>query len=165
MMLLGALAAAAFADPAIAAEPTPISLDDIHRVADLSDPVFAPDGSGVYYTLSTHNLAADKTVADIWRVDLDGGEPINVTKTADASEWRAELSADGAVLAYLSDAGKDEETQVWIRRVKGGKAGKSRRLLAASATSRSPPMAEELFSSQKLASASAFLATRPRRRS
>ncbi|MEE2692179.1 MAG: S9 family peptidase [Pseudomonadota bacterium] len=122
MLIARLLIAAAFFAGQAAAQPSLITVDDIHRIADLSEPVFSPDGSAVYYTVSTHNLKADETVSDIWRVGPQGGEPENVTGTTGASEWRAQLSADGAWLAYLSDAGKAETAQVWIRRTKGGKA-------------------------------------------
>ncbi len=123
MHIARALISAAFFCASAAAQETSLfALDDLHRIADLSEPVFAPDGAAVYYTVSAHNLETDETVSDIWRVAWAGGESVNVTKTGDASEWRAQLSADGAVLAYLSDAGDDEEAQVWMRPARGGKA-------------------------------------------
>jgi len=126
MLLMRPLLAAAFlSSAALAQEATLLTLDDVHRIADLSEPFFAPDGGAVYYTLSTHNLETDETVSDIWRVAWSGGAPVNVTNTDDASEWRAQLSADGATLAYLSDAGDEEETQVWVRSVKGGNPRKA----------------------------------------
>jgi dipeptidyl aminopeptidase/acylaminoacyl peptidase len=104
-----------------------ITLSDIHRVAEITDPVFSADGSSVLYTLTTHNTKDDKTISDIWRVPYAGGEPANLTNTEKTSEWRPEPSADGSIIAFLSDAPvkgqkkDDAETQVWIMAGAGGK--------------------------------------------
>jgi dipeptidyl aminopeptidase/acylaminoacyl peptidase len=44
------------------------TVDDVHRLADISEPVLAPDGRTIAYALSTHNLAEDATASDIWSV-------------------------------------------------------------------------------------------------
>ena len=116
------------AGPSAAQDKTPLTLDDIHKLADITEPVFSPDGTYVYYTLSTHNLKADETVSDIWRVPFNGGPAERVTKTDKASESRPQLTRDGQRLYFLSDAGKDEETQVWSMKAKGGGLAKVTRI-------------------------------------
>ena len=101
---------------------------DLARVADLTEPEFAPDGEHLVYTISTANLVEDKTQSDLWRVDYDGGDRRRLTDTPDSSEWRGQWSADGRSLAFLSDRkqkGEDEDdatTQVWTMPAAGGKA-------------------------------------------
>lgn len=101
---------------------------DLSRLADLTEPDFAPDGGHLVYTVSTANLAGDKTQSDLWRVGYDGDDRRQLTDTPDSNEWRAQWSADGKSLAFLSDRkrkGEDEEdatTQVWTMPAAGGKA-------------------------------------------
>ncbi len=113
---------------AFAQEKTPFTLDDIHKLADVLEPAFSPDGKFVAYTLSTSNLKADKSVSDIWRVNWASGAAEQVTKTETTSEWTPRYSRDGKLLAFLSDEGKDEETQLWIMPAAGGPARQVTRL-------------------------------------
>jgi dipeptidyl aminopeptidase/acylaminoacyl peptidase len=121
------LAASALPTCASAADDRFVAAD-LARLADLSEPEFAPDGRSLVYTVSTANLAGDKTQSDLWRVGYDGGDRRQLTDTPDSNEWRAQWSADGKSLAFLSDRkrkGEDDEdatTQVWTMPAAGGKA-------------------------------------------
>lgn len=119
----------AFACTAQASLPDPRFLpSDLARLADLSEPAFAPDGDSLVYTVTTANLQEDKAQSDLWRVRFDGSQRTRLTHTPDSSEWRGQWSADGKSLAFLSDrkhGGEDEEdanTQVWTMPASGGKA-------------------------------------------
>ena len=119
----------AFAFPVQAAQADPRFLpSDLARLADLTEPEFAPDGDNLVYTVTTANLQEDKAQSDLWRVRFDGSQRAQLTRTPDSNEWRAQWSADGKSLAFLSDrkqAGEDEEdatTQVWTMPAAGGKA-------------------------------------------
>ena len=117
-----AMCAGATISQANAQGETPLQLDDVHRVADLTDPAFSPDGAAIIYTVSTHNLDADETTSDIWRVAWAGGPPQPLTTTPATSEWAPSFSGDGELIAYLSDEGAKEETQVWLMPAAGGAA-------------------------------------------
>ena len=108
--------------PAMAADSRPgFGLDDLARLADVSEPQFSPDGNSIVYTVSTVNTAADKSQSDLWRVRYDGSERVQLTHTPDSSEWRPQWSADGQWLAFLSDrGGADATTQVWAMPTRGG---------------------------------------------
>ena len=118
--------AALLALPAVAADTRPgFGLDDLSRLADVTEPQFAPDGNSIVYTVSTVNTAADKSQSDLWRVRFDGSERVQLTHTPDSDEWRPQWSADGQWLAFLSDRGGDEATtQVWVMPARGGEARK-----------------------------------------
>lgn len=104
------------------ADKRPLTIDDLHRLQDVSEPAFAPRGDAVIYTVTTHNLDSDAQVSDLWRVDWSGGAPMQLTRTPFASEWQAQWRADGQAIAFLSDRGKDETTQVWLLPANGGEA-------------------------------------------
>jgi dipeptidyl aminopeptidase/acylaminoacyl peptidase len=104
------------------ADKRPLTIDDLHRLQDVSEPAFAPRGDAVIYTVTTHNLDSDAQVSDLWRVDWRGGAPVQLTRTPFASEWQPQWRADGQAIAFLSDRGKDETTQVWLLPADGGEA-------------------------------------------
>jgi dipeptidyl aminopeptidase/acylaminoacyl peptidase len=93
---------------------------DIHRIADISDPVVSPDGRTVVYVLGSSNLKADAKASDLWLVPHAGGMPRNISRTTAASEWQPRFSADGRSVYFLSDAGGD--AQLWRQPFAGGRA-------------------------------------------
>ncbi|MBI1365238.1 MAG: prolyl oligopeptidase family serine peptidase [Alphaproteobacteria bacterium] len=127
LCMLAGLAIASTA-PAVAQEKPLLSVADIHKLKDISDPVISPDGRYVAYVVSGHNLKSDETVSDIWRVPFAGGKEENLTKSKDASESEPRYSRDGKWLAFLSDKGKDADVQVWMMKAKGGHARRVTRI-------------------------------------
>ena len=127
--LWAALSLAAVACSAQATLPDPRFLpSDLARLADLTEPEFAPDGDSLVYAVTTANLREDQAQSDLWRVRFDGSQRTQLTRTPDSNEWRAQWSADGKSLAFLSDrkqAGENEDdatAQVWTMPAVGGKA-------------------------------------------
>ncbi len=119
MRLIHLAAAISIITPALAQEKTPLAVDDIHKIADITEPVFSPDGNYIAYTVSSHNLEIDATVSDLWRVSWEG-EQEQLTKTPEVSEWAPAYGGD--IIAYLSDGTDEEETQVFVMPAAGGKA-------------------------------------------
>jgi dipeptidyl aminopeptidase/acylaminoacyl peptidase len=115
---------------AASADKRPITLDDLHRLQDVSEPAFAPLGDAIVYTVTTDNLDSDAQVSDLWWVDWRGGEPVQLTRTPFASEWHAEWRPDGKAIAFLSDRGEDETTQIWVLPADGGEARQLTRVKA-----------------------------------
>ncbi|MBP6534077.1 MAG: S9 family peptidase [Arenimonas sp.] len=93
----------------------------MQRLQTVSDPSFHPDGQSVVYSVGEVDKAKDGEVGDLWTVALDGGAPERLTKTGH-NEWQALFSSDGRSVFFLSDAGKDETTQVWRMPLSGGEA-------------------------------------------
>jgi dipeptidyl aminopeptidase/acylaminoacyl peptidase len=105
-----------------AAQPRPLSLDDLAKFQDVGAPRCAPDGKWIAYTLTTTDAAADKRDTDVWMVSLDGKESIRVTSSTE-SESAPQWSPDGKYLSFLSSRpGKAKGAQVWGIDRRGGEA-------------------------------------------
>jgi dipeptidyl aminopeptidase/acylaminoacyl peptidase len=124
MIVRAVLAGIILAGPAIAqADRAGFVPEDLARLAEVSEPVFSPDGEAIAYTVSTTNAEADKKQSDLWRVSWDGSQRRAITQTPGSNEWQPSWSAEGRSLAFLADRdGKDAKTQVWIMPAGGGKA-------------------------------------------
>jgi dipeptidyl aminopeptidase/acylaminoacyl peptidase len=112
------------------------TVDDITRIADLTEPALSPDGTVLAYVVTTSDVEADATQSDLWRVDYDGTRRKRLTDTPEASESTPRWSRDGSRLAFLSDApcpamkrvakAEDDEdaatvTQLWTMKAGGGR--------------------------------------------
>lgn len=108
--------------PAATAAGLPFQLEDLHRLADVAEPVFSPDGAAIAYSLTTDNPKADTQVSDLWRVDWKTGKARRLTRTARASEWSPTWSRDGKWLYFLSDKDGESDSQIWRMPARGGAA-------------------------------------------
>ena len=87
---------------AAAAEPSKFSIDDLVRVASLTDLDLSPDGEYVVYSVGEPNFKADEPRYDLWRARWDGSDKRALTRTADADEIPADLSAPTAAVSPSS---------------------------------------------------------------
>ena len=97
---------------------------DLMKVNGVGNPRLSPDGSRVAYTVSEVKMEKDKewkTVTHVWVVPANGGKARQYTR-GDKSATSPEWSADGSMLAFLSDREKDGERQVWMMNADGGEA-------------------------------------------
>ena len=127
VLLLGAAIplAAGAAPPAAPAAKRLITLDDLARFRDVTDPRVSPEGGWVAYTVRTQNLEADKRQTDLWMTSWDGVTTLRLTTTATQSESSPRWSPDGRSLAFLSGRGDDDEAaQLWLLPRAGGEAEK-----------------------------------------
>jgi dipeptidyl aminopeptidase/acylaminoacyl peptidase len=121
--LTGCLAGAALTLAAAAAEPAKFTIDDLVRIANVSDLDLSADGEHVVYSVGEPNFEEDAAQYDLWRARWDGSDKRPLTRTPEADEYQAAFSPDGRWIAFLSDRGdEDAETQVWVMRADGGEA-------------------------------------------
>jgi len=99
-----------------------IRLDDMHAFHDVRDPQVSPDGKWVAYTVSSVDVAGDKSDTDIWMASWDGARQIRVTSSPEA-ENAPRWSPDGRYLSFLSSRpGKARGNQIWLLDRTGGEA-------------------------------------------
>ncbi|TDN93007.1 S9 family peptidase [Microbacterium sp. BK668] len=91
--------------------------NDIEKLVSVGRPDIGPDGSFAVFATSRPDLAANKSVGQLWRVELPAGTPRRLTRgTADSSP---RLSSDGARLAFLRGDAKGK-AQVFVVDAGGG---------------------------------------------
>ncbi|MEP6687462.1 MAG: S9 family peptidase, partial [Gemmatimonadales bacterium] len=106
--------------PAEATAQRPVSLDDLARVRDVSDPQVSPDGAWVAYTVSVTDTASDKDDTDLWLASWDGMQQTRLTRSL-GSDHAPRWSPDGRYLVFLSDREDPREVeQVWLLDRQGG---------------------------------------------
>ena len=117
LILALALLGAAAAGPARARAPSPPTLppftvQDLVRLARVSDPAVSPDGKRVAYTARMTDMDANKGRTAIWLLDIrkHSAAPVRLTDLSGELE-RAEWGADGRFLYYLSN--RSGSSQVW----------------------------------------------------
>lgn len=103
---------------------------DVHKVRDVGDLAMSPDGDWIAYTVRTTDVDKDRRQSDLFMVDWNGANRIQLTHTGDASESSPRFSPDGRFLAFVAarSSGSDEKddpkdlSQVWLLSRAGGEA-------------------------------------------
>jgi dipeptidyl aminopeptidase/acylaminoacyl peptidase len=99
-----------------------LTLDDLHRFKEVSDPQLSPEGAWVAYTVTSANLDEDQRGSDVWMSSWDGAQRVRLTWSTE-SEHTPRWSPDGRYLAFLSGRGDDHESdQLWLLNRTGGEA-------------------------------------------
>ncbi len=106
------LIATALSTPLAAQEAAPFTVDDMLRVEDLSDPVFAPDGARVAYVVTSPG-DGDTTQSDIWIAHYDGSGAQPLYPTIDRDEASPRWSADGRVFTFIRSGADGAAAQLW----------------------------------------------------
>lgn len=90
---------------------------DIEALVSVGRPAIAPDGSFAVFATSRPDIAANRNVGQLWRLDLPDGTPRRLTRgTADGAP---RLSRDGTRIAFLRADAKGKP-QVHVVDASGG---------------------------------------------
>ncbi len=91
-------------------------IEDLAEVALPEQPDLSPDGAQIAYVLRTNDVAADRTVRNLWQVSVADGAARQLTRGgADSSpQW----SPDGTQLAFVR--AQDGPGQLWRLPMSGG---------------------------------------------
>jgi dipeptidyl aminopeptidase/acylaminoacyl peptidase len=101
-----------------------MTFDDLIKLHRVGGASLSNDGKWIAYSVSTPDLDANRSVANIWIVSASGGAPTQVTQGGRDSSpaW----SPDGKTLAFLS--ARDGNSQVYLLSMDGGEAKKLTKL-------------------------------------
>jgi len=98
-----------------------ITVDDQNAFKTIAAPVFSPDGKWLAYSVSSNDIAENKSNSRIWMLPAGGGTPIPMT-SATASSRQPVFSQDGKTLYFISARG-DQKAQMWSLNLEfGGEA-------------------------------------------
>ena len=99
-----------------------LKIDDLNQLVRVGDPLVSPEGKQIVYTVSRVDTEDDKNISELWMVDWDGTNNLQLTygtESASSPEW----SPDGRYLAFTSSRpGKAKGSQVWVMDRRGGEA-------------------------------------------
>src|SRR6266540_5977859 len=103
------------------AQKRAFTIEDLYRVKNISDLHIAPDGKTVIFVVTTSDLARAKRNSHIWRMDINGQNPRQLT-SGDKSESSPSFSPDGRQLSFISS--KDGSANLYLIPVNGGESRK-----------------------------------------
>ncbi len=92
------------------------SIDALEALGRVSNPQVSPDGSKVLFGISYESVEQNKSNNELYVVDIKGGEPQRLTRTAE-SENAAVWIDNGNKIAYLASDGK--ATQLYVMSADG----------------------------------------------
>ena len=102
------------------AQPRAPTLDDLLTLKSIGGTQMSPDGKWVAYTVSYGDFKQDAFVTQIWLVNSDTGQSLQLTRN-DKSSTNPRWSPDGQRLAFLSNRNEDKN-QIFLIDPSGGEA-------------------------------------------
>ncbi|MBS1877603.1 MAG: S9 family peptidase [Acidobacteria bacterium] len=111
--VLGALALLSFA---ASAQKQPLTVNQMMKLARISDPQLSPDAQTVLFTVQTVDLERNSKPRQIYSIPVAGGSPHAIT--SQGNNERPRWMPDGKRVVFISSRGGS--TQVWSMNPDGG---------------------------------------------
>lgn len=105
----------------LAVDQPGMSIIEMLNVPELSSPRLAPDGRALIYELAEADWKQNKRITHIWRQDVTGGAPMQLTNGTEG-EAEPRWAPDGKTIAFTAKRGDDEESQIYLLATAGGEA-------------------------------------------
>jgi dipeptidyl aminopeptidase/acylaminoacyl peptidase len=96
-----------------------MSIIDFLNIPGVSNPALSPDGSDLVYVLSESDWESNRQVPHLWRVNLNGEDPRQITY-GEKGERSPAWSPDGKHISFLAQRGDSEGNQLFVMRADGG---------------------------------------------
>jgi dipeptidyl aminopeptidase/acylaminoacyl peptidase len=102
----------------------PLTVADMPRFRDVSDPHLSPSGDWIVYTVSGIDSAKDRSNGDIWISRWDGTRTVRMTYGND-DEHSPQFAGSDRAISFLSARGDAHDSdQLWLLSMEGGEAHK-----------------------------------------
>ena len=99
-----------------------LTIADMRRLADVSDPRMSRDGEWIVYTVSTVDSTHDRSNGDIWLARWDGSRVTRMTWGTD-DEHSPQFAGGTRAISFLSARGDARDSdQLWLLPADGGEA-------------------------------------------
>jgi dipeptidyl aminopeptidase/acylaminoacyl peptidase len=101
-----------------------LTIGDMQRLHDVSDPRLSPSGDWITYTVSGIDSAHDRANGDLWLARWDGTRAIRMTYGTE-DEHSPQFAGSDHAISFLSARGDPHDSdQLWLLSTEGGEAHK-----------------------------------------
>ena len=110
-----------------AKDPAAFAAMDLFELEWVTEPRISRDGSHIVYRRMGFDKLRDRRRGQLWLVDTRSGEQQRLTSSP-RDEQAARWSPDGSRIAYLSSAGEDAGTEIYVHWLAGGQSARITRV-------------------------------------